>query len=250
MRRITRDKPVIVFKGGRSEAGQRAVLSHTGSLSQDQGVFDGMCRQAGVIRAEEPFQSFEMAHALVCQPSAAGGNVAIVSGGGGFCVTATDACSRMGLNIPPLDSETRAAIRRLISPVAPEPSNPIDLAGDMRPWVYSKVIESVGSLDYIDGILATTPFWMPVQYRTAQTIRALAEAIETLLETLAKLKKPLILVQSSEIGNNPLAALVVRAGVPMYETPDAAVRAMGALVAHGAWAGNDGRREGRWARGT
>ncbi|MGQ9655367.1 MAG: acetate--CoA ligase family protein [Thermodesulfobacteriota bacterium] len=240
--RVTEEKPVIVFKGGTSEAGQRAILSHTGSLSQDERVFDGMCRQAGAIRAEEPFQSFEMAYALVSQPYAGGPNVAIVSGGGGFCVTATDACSRVGLSIPPLDSETRAAIRRFISPVAPDPCNPIDLAGDMRPWVYSKVLESVGSLDYIHGILATTPFWMPIQYRRAKDIKALAEALDALLDALRRLRKPLIFVQSSDITNNPLAALLVEAGVPMYETPHAAVRAMNALVTYGSWAGDKGEQ--------
>ena len=231
--RTTREKPVVLFKGGTSEPGKRAILSHTGSLSQEVGLFEGMCRQAGVIMAREPFHSFEMAHALVSQPYAAGTNVAIVSGGGGFCVTAADACSKLGLKIPPLDPETRGLLRKFISPVAPEPSNPIDLAGDMRPWVYSRVVEIVGESDQIHGILATTPFWMPVQYRTAESVRAVTDAIQMLLEALERLKKPLILVQSSHIANNPLAALLVNAGVPIYETPDAGVRAMHALALQG-----------------
>jgi acyl-CoA synthetase (NDP forming) len=231
--RVTRKKPVIVFKGGISPQGKRAIQSHTASLSENNEIFEGMCRQAGIIQAREPFRSFEMAYALAGQPCAQGRSVAIVSGGGGFCVTATDACHEMGLEIPPIDAETQRAIGKIASPVAPNPINPIDLAGDMRPWVYSRVIEIVGNLDYIHGILATTPFWMPIQYRSVGSIETLIGAIKLLLDTLHKIKKPLIVVQTYDLTNNPLPGLFHKARIPMYESPHVAVQAMQALFMHG-----------------
>lgn len=231
--RVTRRKPIVIFKGGTSPPGKRAIQSHTASLSQNKEIFDGMCRQAWLIRAGEPFRAFEIAYALAGQPCAKGPNVAIVSGGGGFCVTATDACHEMGLEIPPIDAESQHAIRQIVSPVAPDPINPVDLAGDMRPWVYSKVIEIVGSLDYIHGILATTPFWMPIQYRTANSIQTLIRAIKLLLDTLRKIEKPLIVVQTYDLTNNPLPDLFHKANIPMYESPHVAVQSMHALFMQG-----------------
>ena len=159
--------------------------------------------------------------------------MAVISGGGGFCVTVADACNKIGLYLPPLDEESRNAIKTFISPVAPEPVNPVDLAGDMRPWVYSKVIDIIGRQDYIDGILATTPFWLPIQYSTPDSIKALSEAVERLLATLREIKKPFIMVQTADITNNPVASLFREENIPMYETPGASVRAMNALATYG-----------------
>src|SRR4030043_255319 len=108
-RQVIKKKPIVVYKGGRSAPGARATLSHTASIAGSERIFDGVCKQIGLLQAQESFHIFEMAEALVGLPLAGGNRIAIL-GSGGQGVVGTDACSALGLELPELDPDTASRI--------------------------------------------------------------------------------------------------------------------------------------------
>ena len=126
------EKPVIVLKAGKTEAGSRAVSSHTASLAGDYRVFSSVLKQHGIVEARDEYEMVSFCESLSCYPQAIEGRIGIISVSGGHGALATDACSRMGLTVPQLGKEVRERVRsglsdriRSIASV----SNPIDLTG-------------------------------------------------------------------------------------------------------------------------
>ncbi|RLG51530.1 MAG: CoA-binding protein [Thermoproteota archaeon] len=113
-RKATARKPVIVLKAGRTEAGARAALTHTGSLAGDDRVFSAACRQAGVVRASSMGEMFSIAKGFLMQPLPEGPRVAVVSMTGAGGVLASDAVSTAGLEVAELSEETRRRIGRVM----------------------------------------------------------------------------------------------------------------------------------------
>jgi acyl-CoA synthetase (NDP forming) len=246
-RNIVKKKPVIIFKGGRTNAGSRATLSHTASLAGSEEIFDVMCRQAGLIRAGEAIHAFEMAEALVGQPLPPGKRVAIM-GSGGQGVVITDACVSMGLEVPELDRETVSGIQKLLPRHAPPARNPVDFAGSYRTTLNEVlVIEKLLSLDYIDGIITNVPvnlmIWglkpAPSKADKAQadTIEASLQATRRFAALPGKCSKPIITVRFRRT-DDPTVAILKTAGIPVYDTPEQAARAMAALVKYSEARGN------------
>src|SRR5581483_8668967 len=109
IRTVTERMPLVLVKGGASAVGARAAASHTGSLATDDRVFDGACRQAGVVRAATIEEAYEAAATFATQPLPAGPNVCVVSTAGGWGVVTADAISRTrGLSLLPLPDDLRA----------------------------------------------------------------------------------------------------------------------------------------------
>ncbi|MFW9794029.1 MAG: acetate--CoA ligase family protein, partial [Candidatus Thorarchaeota archaeon] len=119
-------KPVVLLKGGRSEAGARATQSHTGSLAGSTKVFDGMIRQSGCVTAPTLDTLFEICKLFDYQPLPKGSRVGIISNTGGAGVLATDAVSKFKLEIPQLSEETKKELGQVLPPIA-STNNPIDV---------------------------------------------------------------------------------------------------------------------------
>ena len=223
-REVTKVKPVIVYKAGKTSVGSRAAQSHTGSLSGVDEIFEAASRQAGIIRCHEVLHPFDAAEALINQPLPAGNRVAIVGDGGGYCVTSSDTCAAMGLQVPEIDSAARAKIRKLLLPHAPEPRNPVDTAADPRPVPMAQIADIVAGLDYIDGLIILPP--VPFFDRSLETQRQLLEAYEILGAIPEKYGKPLIATSIySEFGSG-LQVLKDLGKIPFYLTPEDCARAM------------------------
>ncbi len=143
--RLTREKPLVLVKGGAFEAGARAAASHTGALASDDRVFDGLCRQLGVLRAPTVEEAFEWAATLATQPLPRGDRTVVFTSVGGWGVLAADACTRHGLDLVPLPDPVRDRIDELV-PARWSRNNPIDLAGgetrDTIPEVMERVLEN------------------------------------------------------------------------------------------------------------
>jgi acetate---CoA ligase (ADP-forming) subunit alpha len=238
-REIIKQKPIIIFKGGSTAAGSRATLSHTASLAGSENVFDSMCRQAGLIRAGEAIQAFEMAEALVGQPLPKGKRVAIM-GSGGQGVVITDACVSLGLEVPEFDSKTSYSIQKLLPAHAPPARNPVDFAGSYRTTLNEVlVIEKLISLDYIDGIITNVPvnpmIWglKPASTNTdeesSDSIEASLQASRRFASLPQKYNKPIVTVRFRRT-DDPTIAILKDSGIPVYDTPEQAARAMAALV--------------------
>ena len=125
---VAMKKPLVVLKCGRSPRGREAVASHTGSLAGSDKVFSGVCRQYGVIRADDSEGLYDAAKILACMPLPAGRRVLVISSSGGSCALAADAGDAQGLVLPDLPDDYVAALRDLNLAEWGSFANPLDLA--------------------------------------------------------------------------------------------------------------------------
>ena len=137
-KRVSRVKPIVVVKSGRTAAGLRAATSHTAGLAASELAVDGLFQQAGVIRADTIDEMFDVAACLDSQPLPPGRRVAIVTNAGGPGILAADACVAGGLDVPP----TAAGI-----------ANPIDLIASAAGSAYQSTIAALLAADNVDAVL-------------------------------------------------------------------------------------------------
>jgi acyl-CoA synthetase (NDP forming) len=238
-RDVIKEKPIIIYKGGSTTAGSRATLSHTASLAGSDDVFEGMCRQVGIIRASEAIHSFEMAEALVGQPWPRGKRVAIM-GSGGQGVVVTDACVSLGLEVPEFDSDTSSSLQTMLPPHAPPARNPIDFAGSYRTTLNEVlVVERILNLNYIDGLITNVPvspmIW-GLKPASAEADNSVSNVMENSVQAARqfaslphKYNKPIVTVRFRRT-DDPTVNILKEGGIPVYDTPEQAARAMSALV--------------------
>ena len=137
--RVAKQKPVVVLKAGRTDMGARAAKSHTGALAGNDRIYDGVLRQAGVIRARHLNEMLEFAKALQMLPTPKGENVLIVTGAGGSGVLLSDACVDHGLRLMSMPPDLDQAFRQFIPPFGAA-GNPVDITGGEPPETYRKTI--------------------------------------------------------------------------------------------------------------
>ena len=151
-RRITRHKPIIAVKSGRTVQGSRAALSHTGSLAGTDLASDALFEQCGVIRAQTINDMFDLAMAFVSQPLPEGRNVAVLTNAGGPGIMATDACVSLGLNLAELSDETREELARFLPPEA-SLANPVDMIASATTDDYVRAMELLVRDPGVDSLL-------------------------------------------------------------------------------------------------
>ncbi len=240
-REVVKKKPIVIYKGGKTGVGARAVQSHTGSLAGSHEVFEAMCRQAGIIRAQEAMHSFEMAEALVHQPLSGGKRIAIM-GSGGQCVVTSDACAALGLEVPEFDAETVRDLQELLPPHAPPARNPVDFAGSARSIMEeARMVEKFLSLDYIDGVITNIPVnwtaWEASKISAPSTSHASHSSTEAREAAYfgslpKKYHKPVVAVRWSHTFSEAVENILRKAGVPIFENSEQCARAMYALAKH------------------
>ena len=130
---ISRNKPMIIWKGGKTDPGSEAAYSHTGSLAISDAIWTAVMKQAGVIRVDSLEELADTMLTFQHFPPFLGENVAIVAGlaggGGGESVSSTDACASVGLNVPPFADETRRKLKAILPPAGCILRNPLDMGG-------------------------------------------------------------------------------------------------------------------------
>jgi acetyltransferase len=157
-------KPVIVLKAGKSDAGSRAVSSHTASLAGDYGVFSAVLAQYGVVEASNELELVSFCESLSCYPKAIRGNVGIITGSGGHGALSVDVCSDHGLSVPSLSETVQMEIKdRLSSSVQPIAAvgNPIDLTGSAVDDDFVMAARELGHLPEIDVIIVLLLPYLP-----------------------------------------------------------------------------------------
>lgn len=178
-----------------TEAGSKAVASHTGALAGSNAVWSSLFHQLGVIQAYDLTELIDMTLLFQHLKPFQGRGIGLVGVGGGFSVTATDSCESNGLTVPSLPPELRRRLREII-PEEADPGtsvrNPIDLSGSgWNPEIFSKSIETVANYDGIDFIIAYTAVSFGL-YRGANTM--VDNQINALIHIKEGLSKPLALV--------------------------------------------------------
>ncbi len=149
---VARKKPVIIFKSGVTAAGARAASSHTGSLAGSEVAFEAASRQAGIIRARNLREFFNLALLLAFQPVMEGPRLAILTNSGGPGIVAADACERSSLELPTLSGETVERLRAVL-PAYAAFYNPVDITGDADAERYEKALEVLLEDERLNGLL-------------------------------------------------------------------------------------------------
>ncbi len=138
-RRVSRKKPVIVLKAGRTALGARAARSHTAALAGNDRIYEDVLRQSGVVRARALNDLLEFARCLPIMATPKGENVLIITGAGGSGVLLSDACVDNGLKLMEMPPDLDAAFRKFIPPFGAA-GNPVDITGGEPPTTYRNTI--------------------------------------------------------------------------------------------------------------
>lgn len=218
--RASRKKPLIITKGGKSEAGARAVSSHTGTLAGSHKAFEAAFKQCGIIKAETIGDLFDFALAFSMQPLPEGENLAIITNAGGPAILAADACANLSIQLATFSRETLESLSKQLPPVAAI-HNPVDVIGDAKADRYMAAIETVLSDSNVHSLaVLLTPQFMTEVEGTSRVI----------LEASRKHRKPIVASLMGKKSIESSAAMLVEGGVPCYSFPEDCVRAIDALT--------------------
>ena len=188
-----RTKPVIILKGGQTEAGRGAAASHTGSLAGSKEIWDALCRQKGAIQVGNLDEMADTILAFSYLKPPGGRRVAIVGVGGGMSVQAADDCENASLIVPPFPPEVRRELRKFNPKEGTSIRNPLDASqntyGD--PALISSALEIISGCGDIDAILIMLSSRHAI---SRVSVQAWMEQIEAVIETGKRLDKPLAVI--------------------------------------------------------
>jgi acetyl coenzyme A synthetase (ADP forming)-like protein len=223
--RVSKKKPIIAVKSGRTAAGARAAASHTGSLAGADNAVESLLAQAGVIRATSIEELFVFASAFASQPIPRDTRVAIVTNSGGPAILATDACIELGLQIPTLSPATQDRIRLAVAPEA-SVANPVDMIATAAAAQYETTMRAVAGDAGIDAIIAI--------FTSLEMIDG-PEVAQGIVRGAAGCQKPVLVCFMGNVRSQEAIDLMREAGLAVYTFPEDAARALAAMVRYGHW---------------
>ncbi|MEE8289870.1 MAG: acetate--CoA ligase family protein [Candidatus Tectomicrobia bacterium] len=150
--RVSKKKPIVVLKAGRTSMGARAARSHTGALAGNDKIYDAVLKQSGVIRALSLNDMLEFARGLQVLPTPKGENVVIITGAGGSGVLLSDACVDNSIHLMHMPADLDAAFKEFIPPFGAS-GNPIDITGGEPPTTYRNTIQLALDDDRIHALI-------------------------------------------------------------------------------------------------
>ena len=225
--RVSKKKPIIVIKSGNTDAGARAVSSHTGTLAGSARAYEAAFKQAGIIRANTIRDLFNYATAFSYQPLPKGKKVAIITNAGGPGIMATDECEKNDILLASLEKETIDGLKEFL-PEAANFYNPIDILGDALADRYKKTLEVVIKDNNVDAIvMLLTPQAMTQPYRTARAI----------VEVIGKSGKD-IPVAASFMGGAEVKKAVrflAEKNIPNFDIPEEAIDTLKVMMEYTDW---------------
>ena len=238
LRRVSRRKPVVIFKSGRTSAGRTSAKSHTGALAGDYAVSEGVLRQAGAILVRQSDQILSVAETLSLQKPLASRKVAVLADGGGHATIAADTLTEHGLMLATLHHRTQQRLAAVLPPAAAV-ANPVDVAGgtDADPTVFGECARILLEDDAVDGLLIAGLYGgYGVRFAQSLTESELVTS-DRIAQLPRELGKP-VLVYSlySNLYADLLPAPLSRlrgAGIPVYGSLELAVRCLLALAEFG-----------------
>ena len=231
-KRVSKTKPVIVLKAGRTAMGARASASHTGALAGDDKVYEDVLRQSGVIRARSLNELLQFARALPVLPTPKGENVVIITGAGGSGVLLSDACVDNGLQLMTIPDDLDAAFRKFIPPFGAA-GNPIDITGGEPPSTYQNTIKLGLDDDRIHALILG--YWHTIITPPAVFADLVIAAVD---EARARgIEKPIVASLVGDTQVEEASEKLFHHGIPAYPyTTELPVDVLGAKY--------------RWARGA
>ena len=246
--RTNPEKPVIIYKAGMTESGARAVSSHTGAMAGDRKLWDAFFRQTGAVRVESVEEMADAAAAFHYLKTTRGRRTAVLSVGGGAGVSVADTCSKMGMDVPALSTETIARIRAFIPPEGNMLRNPIDsVLAFMNLELLGKIFGILTESREIDNVVVSLPLdWLYDQETGGSRIDTIADYLaQNGRELLPGI--PLVVVwrqfvDSDEIRSKAdvLADILLEAGIPVFDGLRRAVGSLAKLAAYCEFCGKTG----------
>lgn len=221
-KRTVKSKPIVVFKAGKTEKGNEAVASHTGSLAGSAEVYSAAFKQAGIIEAKDSEEIADFSKALSNQPVLKDKKIVIVTDGGGFGIVAADAAAKYGLELADLDDSTVKALKKAL-PDYGTAKNPVDLTGDADTERYQKAMDAVLNDKNVSGVVCIALMQLPT----------MSDDIVNVIRDCKAVGKPITVCSAGSeyvIEKNRKLEMY---GVPVYPSPERAVKAMRALYDYG-----------------
>ncbi|GAB1646304.1 GNAT family N-acetyltransferase [Krasilnikovia sp. MM14-A1259] len=223
VRALSRRKPVLAVKSGRSIAGKRAGASHTAAAAVPDVTVDALFAQTGVVRAVTLGDLLDAARLLTDQPLPAGDRLAVVGNAGGLNILAADAAEAGHLRVPALS----AGLRQLLTAVAPGAAghdNPLDLGAGAAPRVFADAVSALSASGEADALL------LVLVATRANDVTATLAALAPIVDA-----HPELTIAAVVIGSPDTPPTLGRRRVPVFDLPERAVRALRHAARYAAW---------------
>jgi acetyl coenzyme A synthetase (ADP forming)-like protein len=211
-KRVSKKKPVIVLKAGRTEMGAAAASSHTGAVAGTDKIYDDVLRQSGVIRANSLRQMLELSRGVPILPTPKGENVVIITGAGGSGVLLSDACVDNGLKLlKPMPDDLDAAFRKFIPPFGAA-GNPVDITGGEPPITYVNTVKLGLEDDRVHALILG--YWHTIVTPPMVFAKNMVQIVN---EMKAKGKvKPVVASLAGDVEVEEAAQYLYENGIPAY----------------------------------
>jgi acetyl coenzyme A synthetase (ADP forming)-like protein len=231
-KRVSKKKPIVVLKAGRTSAGAKAASSHTGALAGNDKIYDDILRESGVIRAPGLKDMLEYARAIPLLPTPAGENVVIITGAGGSGVLLSDAVVVNDMQLMAMPQDLDTAFRKFIPPFGAA-GNPVDITGGEPPTTYKNTIRLGLEDPRIHSLILG--YWHTIITPPMVFANLVVEVVE---EMKAKgIVKPIVASLAGDVQVEEAADFLFQHGIPAYPyTTEMPVAVLGAKY--------------KWARGA
>jgi acetyl coenzyme A synthetase (ADP forming)-like protein len=228
--RVSRHKPIIAVKAGRTTAGYRAASSHTAALAAADVAVEALFHQTGVIRAETLDEMFDLAVALSLQPLPRGSRVGILTNAGGLGILCADACEAAGLTVQELGDSTKTLLKQFL-PITASVMNPVDMVASATADDFRRAVEILLSAEELDSLIVLT---INIEVVDMSAIAAAIYAGAGAARTHGGSGKPILTcLMDGEKARRITGAEGER--FPDYAFPENAARVLGKLARYSAW---------------
>jgi acetyl coenzyme A synthetase (ADP forming)-like protein len=231
-KRVSKKKPVVVLKAGRTGMGARAASSHTGALAGNDKIYEDVFKQSGVIRARSLRDLLEFARGIPVLPTPQGNNVLIITGAGGSGVLLSDACVDNGLSLMAMPPDLDAAFRKFIPPFGAA-GNPVDITGGEPPTTYQNTVRLGLEDPRIHALILG--YWHTIITPPMVFARLMVEVVAQM--RVQGIEKPVVASLAGDVEVEEAAEYLYQHGIPAYAySTEIPVAVLGAKY--------------RWARGA
>lgn len=212
-RAVSRVKPIIALKSGKSSAGSAAAASHTGAMAGEDDVYDAVFKRAGILRVNTINELFYCAEALAKQPMPDGPSLCVITNAGGPGVMAADKLEELGYPPVKLSNNTINALGSFL-PANWSRGNPVDIIGDATPGRYEKAFKVCIEADEVDGVIIIL---------TPQAMTKPAKVARSIVKACSAADKPVFAVWMGGDDVKNGITVLNRAGIPTFRFPEEAV---------------------------
>jgi acetyl coenzyme A synthetase (ADP forming)-like protein len=217
---VTKRKPVVVLKGGKTSAGAAATKSHTGTLAGNAAVYQAVFKQCKAVEAMNIDEIFSFSKLFESQPFCSGDRVGIITNGGGLAVVATDSVEENGLKLAELSEKSRKSISEKVPPYV-NVKNPLDLSGDAGADRFELAVHAMLDDPNVDSILVGVLF---------QTESIDSRVLSILVEASNLKKKPILVACPGGEYAEVHSRILENCGVPTYTSSTYAIKSLRKLV--------------------